>query len=355
MTKTRLLILAGGRSEEHEVSIVSAKSVLHAIAGSDIDASVIVVTRQGRWLPIAESQRALAAGAAVSGGEVTLRQAHITDQFDVVFPLIHGPFGEDGTVQGMLELAHLPYIGAGVLASALCMDKAMSKEVLRANHVPQVPYVLITAHMWKHDPKRALAEVEAMPGPWFVKPANLGSSVGISKVKKATDLAAAITAAMAFDRRVVVEQGVDGARELEVAILGNDAPRASTVGEITYQAEFYDYATKYTEGRAQLHIPAQVSADVISRVQNIALQAYGLLDCAGFARIDFFYQAQSDQLWLNEINTIPGFTPMSMFPKLWEHAGIPYNDLIKQLVQLAIERHRQKATAGIVPAATLNS
>ncbi len=340
MTKTRLLILAGGRSEEHEVSIVSAKSVLQAITGSDIEASVIVVTRQGRWLPMAESQRALAAGAAPTGGELMLPRAQDTGNFDVVFPLIHGTCGEDGTVQGMLELAQLPYIGAGVLASALCMDKAMSKEVLRANGIPQVPSLLVTAHAWQHDQEGTLSQLRDIQGPWFVKPANQGSSVGITKVKAAGDLARAIANALGFDRRVVVEQGIEQARELEVGILGNSSPRASSVGEITYQAEFYDYATKYTAGRAQLHIPAQVPPEVVAQLQNLALKAYALVDCAGFARIDFFYQTQSGKLFLNEINTIPGFTPMSMFPKLWEHAGIAYRDLIKTLIDLACERRR---------------
>ena len=339
MTKTRLLILAGGRSEEHEVSIVSAKSVLQAISGSDIEASVVVVTRQGRWLPMAESQRALTAGAAATGGELMLPQVQDTANFDVVFPLIHGTCGEDGTVQGMLELARLPYIGGGVLASALCMDKAMSKEVLRAGGIPQVPSVLVTAHAWKTDQPGVLKKLRDTHGPWFVKPANQGSSVGITKVKSADELPAAIKSALGFDRRVIVEQGVEHVRELEVGILGNDDPRASSVGEITYDADFYDYTTKYTAGRAQLHIPAKVPENVIAQVRSLALKAYALLDCAGFARIDFFYQTQSGQLMLNEVNTIPGFTPMSMFPKLWEHAGIPYTELVKTLVDLALERH----------------
>jgi D-alanine-D-alanine ligase len=339
MKPTRVLILAGGRSEEHEVSITSAGGVLKAVRENpNLDASALVVTREGRWLSAADSQKALTVGSARHGGELVLHGASMAEQCDVVFPLIHGPFGEDGTLQGMLELAGIPYVGSGVLASALCMDKPMCKEVLRANNIPQVTYVAFTGRTFKEDPKRVLNDIKAMKAPWFVKPANLGSSVGISKVKTEDKLTAAIEEAMQYDRRIIVEEGVPEVRELEVGILGNEKPKASPIGEITYDADFYDYKTKYTDGKAQLRIPADVPADVAKRMQTIAVQAYQILDCAGFARIDFFYQAKTGALYLNELNTIPGFTPFSMFPKLWEAGGIKYAQLIEELVRLAQER-----------------
>lgn len=340
--KTRVLVLAGGRSEEHEVSITSARSVLQAVEHTELEATALIITREGRWLTGPESIKALTAGTARSGGELTLRRAQMTENYDVVFPLVHGPFGEDGTIQGMLELAGVPYIGSGVLASALCMDKPMAKEVLRANGIPQVRYALLSRHAYEHDPRAELAKVAALEKPWFVKPANLGSSVGISKAKDDATLKTAVELAFQYDRRIIVEEGVVGARELEVAILGNDAPEASPVGEITFSSEFYDYETKYTAGKAALHIPAEAPADILQRIQELALSAFRLLDCAGFARIDFFYQAKTGKLLLNELNTIPGFTPMSMFPKLWEAGGISYAALIERLVALAIERHRQR-------------
>lgn len=341
MKPTRVLILAGGRSEEHEVSITSAKAVLKAAeSNSNLQANAIVVTREGRWLSAPDSQKALTDGTARHGGELTLHGATMTEQCDVVFPLIHGPFGEDGTLQGMLELAGLPYVGSGVLASALCMDKPMAKEVLRANNIPQVHYVAFNGKRYSEEAKAVHQEVRKLNAPWFVKPANLGSSVGISKVKTEDALGPAIQEALRYDRRVIVEEGVPEVRELEVAILGNDTPRASPVGEITYNAEFYDYNTKYTDGKAQLRIPADVPSAVAKKIQETAVQAFQLLDCAGFARVDFFYQAKSGQLFLNELNTIPGFTPFSMFPKLWEAGGISYGQLIEELVKLALERHR---------------
>lgn len=341
MKPTRVLILAGGRSEEHEVSITSARAVLKAAeASANLLASALVVTREGRWLSEPDSQKALTAGTARQGGELTLHGATMAEQCDVVFPLIHGPFGEDGTLQGMLELAGVPYIGSGVLASSLCMDKPMSKEVLRANGIPQVRYVACNSLRYKQDAKGVHTEVQQLKAPWFVKPANLGSSVGISKVKTPEALGPAIEEALRYDRRIIIEEGVPNVRELEVAILGNDEPRASPVGEITYSAEFYDYNTKYTDGKAQLRIPADCPADVVKKIQDTAIRAFQLLDCAGFARVDFFYQAKTGNLFLNELNTIPGFTPFSMFPKLWEAGGIPYAQLIETLVNLALERHR---------------
>lgn len=336
---TRVLVLAGGQSDEHEVSISSASSLLRSLQGTDVDATALVITRDGRWLNPAESEKALGDGKAQTGGELTLHSAKITEQFDVVFPLIHGPHGEDGTLQGMLELAGLPYVGSGVLGSALCMDKVASKAVLKAHNIPQVRSELVTRHMYDRDPKAVLAAAAALHSPWFVKPANLGSSVGITRATTTEELRAGIELALKYDRRVIVEEGVVGARELEIGILGNDAPEASVVGEITYSAEWYDYETKYTPGRADLHIPADISPEVAARLRELALKAYLLLDCAGLARVDFFYQPRSDELLLNEVNTMPGFTPTSMFTKLWEHTGLPYAEIVKRFIALALERH----------------
>jgi D-alanine-D-alanine ligase len=283
--------------------------------------------------------KALADGKATTGGDLVLHRAQVAEQYDVVFPLMHGPFGEDGTVQGMLELAGVPYVGSGVLASALCMDKPMAKDVLRAHGFPQVRYELVTRAAFERDPTAALAACQKLDLPWFVKPANLGSSIGISKAKTAQELHRAVQAALRFDRRVIVEQGLVRPREIEVAVLGNDAPQASPVGEITYDADFYDYETKYTDGRAKLLIPAVLPAEIAQRARELAIEAFKKLDCAGFARVDFFYDAAGNKLYLNELNTIPGFTPFSMFTKLWEAGGISYAQLVERLVQLALERH----------------
>lgn len=343
MKSTRVLVLAGGRSDEHDVSITSARSLLTAIEKvPHFEGTVIVVTREGRWLGVDDSQKALTAGTAREGGELTLQGARVVSDYDVVFPIMHGPFGEDGTVQGMLELAGVPYVGCGVLTSAVCMDKIMTKEVLRANDIPQVRYVSLSRRAYKTDPEAILSAARTLSAPWFVKPANLGSSVGVSKVGDPSQLDAAIRAALKFGRRTIVEAGVPDVRELEIAILGNDNPRASPVGEITYKADFYDYETKYADGNAQLHIPTDAPEDVCKKIQELGIRAYQLLDCAGLARVDFFYQPQTGQVFLNELNTIPGFTPSSMFPKLWEAGGVPYGQLVEHLVELAQERHKER-------------
>lgn len=338
-SKPRVLLLAGGQSEEHEVSLSSARNVLAAAPAAGLDITPLVITRQGRWLTDDDSQRALTAGRATEGGTLALQHAQVAQSYDVVFPLIHGPHGEDGTLQGMLELAGIPYVGSGVLGSAVCMDKVAMKSMLKAHGIPQVDSCLVTRHHYTRAPEAMLDACERLSAPWFVKPANLGSSVGISKAKDRTALRHGIESALHYDRRVIVEAGAIGARELEIGILGNDDPQASTVGEITYNAEFYDYDTKYTEGRADLHIPANISKSLAARIKDLALKAFSILDCAGFARVDFFYLADRDELLLNEVNTIPGFTPTSMFTKLWEHAGMSYAKVVRRLIDLAIERH----------------
>jgi D-alanine-D-alanine ligase len=328
------------------VSIVSARSLLEAYRSAPPSGApqlvfeVQVISRQGLWLDREASLEALQRGEARQSGERLLEKSMLHDGFDVVFPLLHGPQGEDGTVQGLLSLAGLPFVGSSVLSSALCMDKVLAKDVLAAAGMPQPPYTLVKRPAFVADPQRCVQLLRESFGathkfPYFVKPANLGSSVGITKVLDAAGLHRALQTAFDFDRRAIVEKGVEQARELEVAILGNDAPQASVVGEITCSREFYDYEAKYTPGHAQMHIPADIPAAIATQVQRLALQAYGLLDCAGLARIDFFYQPQNQKLYVNEINTMPGFTPLSMYPKMWEASGITYPQLITKLVELA--------------------
>jgi D-alanine-D-alanine ligase len=339
MPKIRLLVLCGGQSEEHEVSLSSAKSVLEALPKDRFEVTPVVISREGKWLPPSETPHALEKGSAPSGGELVLSQANTAQGFDVVFPLLHGPMGEDGTIQGLLRLAGIPFVGSSVLASSVCMDKIMMKKVLEAHGVPQVGYEAVSLHEWSSKPELVIERLEKLAYPVFVKPANLGSSVGISKARNADELRAALRFAFQFDRRVIVEASAGSKpRELEVAILGNDDPKASVVGELTFASEFYDYETKYTDGRAEMHIPAEVPADIAARVQALALESFKALDCAGLARIDFFYVPETGELYLNELNTMPGFTKTSMYPKLWEAAGVGYSELVSRLVEFALER-----------------
>ena len=338
MSKIRLLVLCGGQSEEHEVSLSSAKSVLEALPKNRFEVTPVVITREGKWLPPSETPQAFERGNASSGGQMVLAQASSAANYDVVFPLLHGPMGEDGTIQGLLCLADIPFVGSGVMSSAVCMDKIMMKDVLANYDIPQVSYSAVIKNEFSSHPEKVLAKLEPLGFPLFVKPANLGSSVGISKAKNAEELLIALEFAFGFDRRVIVEASTDGKpRELEVAILGNDDPQASPVGELTFDSEFYDYETKYTAGRAEMHIPADVPAEISAQIQRLALEAYKILDCAGLARIDFFYLPTSGELFLNELNTIPGFTKTSMYPKLWEAGGISYAELVSRLVELALE------------------
>jgi D-alanine-D-alanine ligase len=338
--KIRLLLLAGGQSEEHEVSLSSAKSVISALPADQFEVSPIIISREGRWLPSSETAHALERGSAPSGGDLVLHRASSAEAYDVVFPILHGPMGEDGTVQGLLTLAGIPFVGSGVLGSAVSMDKIMAKSVLHAHGIPQVPYQLVTRAEFISTPEDAISRLEDLRYPMFVKPANLGSSVGISKAHDNTELHAALRLGFDHDRRVIVEASASPTkpREIEVGILGNDDPQASPVGELTFQSEFYDYETKYTEGRAEMHIPAKLPPDVAERARALAVTAFKALDCAGLARVDFFYLESSNELFLNEVNTMPGFTKTSMYPKLWAAAGVSYSELVSRLVQLALER-----------------
>jgi D-alanine-D-alanine ligase len=348
--RTRLAILYGGRSAEHQVSVVSARSVMEALDPDRFEVVPIAITRDGAWLLPDRSPLELTASDGAlpevdpAGTEVAVRPEHgLADAgagpVDVVFPILHGPFGEDGTVQGLFELADLPYVGSGVLASALAMDKAMAKVVLAQAGLPQAPYLVVPERDWRADPDRVAAEVGGrLAYPVFTKPARLGSSIGISKVKTPDGLAEGLATAFAHDTKALVEQGIV-ARELECGVLGNDAPEASVVGEVVPGHEFYDFEAKYLDDALKLEIPAPVPAGVRDRVRELSLHAFQALDCEGFARVDCFYEEATGRVLLNEVNTIPGFTPKSMFPMLWAASGLAYPDLVARLVDLATERH----------------
>ena len=347
--RVRLVVLFGGQSAEHDVSRVTAAHVLRATDPSRYDLVPIGITRSGEWLHAHEALAVLAgAGELPSGLDVagtavdpvpTVAPAHPGEQV-VVFPLLHGPFGEDGTVQGMLELAGVPYVGSGVLGSALAMDKAKAKEVAAHAGIPQCRW--LSFRDTEIDESTPAAIVEELGLPVFVKPANLGSSVGVVKAHDVDELRDALSTAAGYDEWIVVEEHVDG-REIEVAVLGTTDLRVSVPGEIRPGAEFYDYADKYLDGSAELIIPAELPDAVRAEIDDLARRAFTTLRAEGMARVDFFYEEGGRGLLLNEINTIPGFTPISMYPKLWAASGVPYAELIDELVALALERHARRA------------
>ncbi len=366
--KLRVGVIFGGQSGEHEVSLAGAASVLAAMDRERFEPVAIGITREGRWLmggdPLQAlsqdaARRALAEGGVEAsvkqelaaragdapGGATALARMEtseslppgLRERLDVVWIMLHGPRGEDGTMQGLLELAGLPYVGAGVLASAVGMDKVAMKDMFRAHGLPVVDYLVVKRHHWRSRPAEVQSTVGDVVGfPCFVKPANLGSSVGISKVKAVEELTAALDLAASHDRRLLVERAVQG-REVEVAVLGNDAPQASLPGEVCYAGEWYDYETKYGEGHTTFKVPAPLAPDVTARVRELAIRAFQAIDGAGLARVDFFIENDTHVL-VNEINTLPGFTATSAYPKLWEASGISYTELISRLIDLARER-----------------
>ncbi|MDX1606201.1 MAG: D-alanine--D-alanine ligase family protein [Candidatus Competibacterales bacterium] len=354
--KIRVGVLFGGRSAEHEVSLMSARAVLAAIDRDRYEVVPIGVTRDGRWVLLQDPQLSREHPVALADGtEITLLPTPVDPgprtltagsgklpPLDVIFPLIHGTFGEDGTVQGLFELADIPYVGAGVLGSAVGMDKAAMKALLVQAGLPVAPYRVVLRRRWQQDPDAVRAECEALGYPLFVKPANLGSSVGISKVHGPDEFAPALDEAARYDRKLVVEQGIEDAHEVEVSVLGNDEPQASVPGEIVPCNEFYDYAAKYLAGTSELIIPAPLPEAVIARLQDHAVRAFHALDCAGLARVDFLVRRADHAPFILEANTLPGFTPISMYPKLWAASGLPYDRLIDRLIQLALERHRER-------------
>lgn len=317
--KTRVAVLYGGRSGEHEVSLRSAEAIIAALDPTRFEVSRIMIDQYGKWHP---------------GPILPVPGAH--PDIDVVFPILHGTFGEDGTVQGLLELADLPYVGPGVMASSVAMDKDMLKRVCRDAGLPVVEYVVM-----HRDELDANAVAAALPFPMFVKPANLGSSVGISKVKTMDELVAALKMAAEFDSKILVERGITG-REFECAVLGNEHPAASVPCEVLPSKEFYDYEDKYLLNKARVELPANLSPEDTAEMRRLAVKAYEAVGCEGMSRVDFLRENSSGTLYINEINTLPGFTSISMYPKMWEYSGIRYSDLLTRLIELAIERHRRR-------------
>jgi D-alanine-D-alanine ligase len=364
VTHVRVLLIFGGRSAEHEVSVVSARSVLDALDPDRYEVIAVGIDKEGTWhllpgvpeLPAGPSAE-LPAVAPDAGSEVALPRDPggrelVTGRgertrFDVVFPVLHGPFGEDGTIQGLFELLGVPYVGAGVLGSAVGMDKAVQKALFRTAGLPVAPHLVVLEREWAEDPDGVQAHVADLGYPVFAKPAALGSSVGITKVHEPGHLGPAIEEAFGYGRKVLVERSVDGAREIEIAVLGNDDPVASVAGEIIPKGhEFYDYEAKYVdEHGAELLIPADLPAEILEESQRMAVAAFRAIDCAGMARVDFFL-LPTGGLVVNEINTIPGFTRISMYPKLWEASGLTYRELVDRLVRLALERNRMESKKG---------
>lgn len=359
MTRLRVAVVFGGRSSEHEISVLSARSVIAALDPERFEVVPIGITRAGRWVlmpagpPEVAGSDALASVGDGAGSAVRLEQgpqarAVVADDgarlpVDVVFPVLHGPYGEDGAIQGLLEMADLPYVGSGVLGSALGMDKALQKSVLRDAGLPVVAHVVVHEREWLHEPEAVEAAASALGFPMFVKPSALGSSVGITRVTDPSALPAAIDVALGHGDVALVEAAATGAREIECAVLGDDDPVASSAGEVIPRAhDFYSYEAKYLDDDgADLVIPADLPPAVLAEVQRLAVAAFAALRCSGMARVDFF--VSDDGIVINELNTIPGFTRISMYPKLWEASGISYRDLVARLIDLAVERHARRA------------
>ena len=360
--KIRVAVLFGGRSAEHEVSVTSARSVLESIDRDKYEVTMIGIDRGGRWLAAADATKLLASGRVEADSElksvsldyvggrelVTLDgSGDVGSKLDVIFPILHGPYGEDGTVQGLLELAGIAYVGAGVLGSAVGMDKDMARRVLRADGLPQVEYASVLRSRWRAEPDMVRHELERDFGyPMFIKPANLGSSVGITKAHDATEFTAGMNEAARYDRKLIVEVDVGDCREVEVAVLGYEDPEMSVVGEIEPANEFYDYRAKYIDGDSELHIPAHIRPETAEKVRQLARRVFLAVEATGLSRVDFFVSRDDEErILVNEINTMPGFTPISMYPKLWAASGVDYGQLIDRLIQLALERHRDRQDA----------
>ena len=371
MAKQKVGLLFGGCSGEHEVSITSARAIASALQQAENKAKYeilpVYIDKQGTWQSSNLAQQVLESGEPLLLQEkketvtkTSDRKSDLTvtgfsslspsgqdfsySEIDVWFPILHGPNGEDGTVQGLLSLMKVPFVGSGVLGSALGMDKIAMKMAFTQAGLPQVKYVAVNRSQVYSSPcvfPKLCDDIEAqLDYPCFVKPANLGSSVGIAKVRSRDELEEALDNAASYDRRIVVEAGIT-AREVECAVLGNDNPKASVVGEITFDSDFYDYETKYTDGAAQLHIPANLPLDVVAKIQEMAIQAFIAVDAAGLSRVDFFYVEETGEIFINEINTLPGFTALSMYPQLWAATGVAFPELVDRLIKLAIERYRE--------------
>jgi D-alanine-D-alanine ligase len=365
--KLRIGIVFGGRSGEHEVSLASAKAIIENLDHNKYDVVPIGITKAGTWLLGINPEQLLEAGQDVSQNETPEQQAAPTavtltsdpsvrrliplqgnrplrdnGALDVIFPVLHGTYGEDGTLQGLLEMANVPYVGCGVLGSALGMDKEKTKMVFQAVGLPSAAYLVYRRNQWEQRPEEIMDAIEQRLGyPNFVKPVNLGSSVGISKAHNRTELQHAINQAAEYDHKIIVEQYIH-CRELECAVLGNDDPCASVVGEVIASNEFYDYNAKYIDNKSQIIIPAHISPETASTVRSQAIQAFLALDLSGLARVDFFLEKGTNQVYINEVNTMPGFTQISMYAKLWQASGLSYPELLDRLIQLALERHADR-------------
>ncbi len=360
--KIRVAVVFGGRSDEHDVSLRSAQTVIGALDPDQYEVVPLGITREGRWVAGDDPMAALVEASPmfhlgegeqkveptserrivpVTGGEAVM-PVDAAEGVDVFFPVLHGPMGEDGTIQGMLELAGLPYVGSGVLGASVSMDKAMTKVVMEQAGIPQSPWMLVQRREWERTPERVEQRIADQLGfPCFIKPANLGSSVGITKARTPVELTEGMREAAHFDRRIVVEKGITG-RELEISVLGNDDPIVSVAGEIRPRGEFYDYNAKYIDDTAELIIPAELPNGVQEQLEEYASRAFLALDLAGLARCDFFLEDGTNQVYLNEVNAIPGFTSISMYPSLWAASGLDLPDLVDRLIRLALERHGDK-------------
>jgi D-alanine-D-alanine ligase len=378
--KLRVGVIYGGRSGEHEVSIASAASIIKHLDRGRYEPVPIRIEKDGRWTLADKTPTAISAADVIEHVRLEAarpvrpgREAHLVAHpgedtvlaiergsdsktadttgsatvtgvgLDVVFPVLHGPYGEDGTVQGLLELANVPYVGAGVLGSAVGMDKAVMKTLFAARHLPVGPYVVVLRPEWSRNARAVVTRIASELGyPVFVKPANLGSSVGISKAKSDEELVTAMELALQFDRKIVIEAAVPKAREIECAVLGNDDPQASIPGEIVPSREFYDYEAKYLDEGSKALIPAPLTVSQVADVQRLSIEAFRAVDGAGMARVDFLIAGETGEMYVNEVNTIPGFTTISMYPKMWEASGVSYTELVDRLITLALERHAEK-------------
>lgn len=360
MTRLKLGVIFGGRSGEHEVSLRSAQSVLRELDAEKYEVISIAITKSGEWrygsdawmkVENGQTKELTKVGILAEPGHRQLyqiemgRALEVLETLDVVFPVLHGTFGEDGTIQGLFELAEIPYVGAGVVASSVGMDKGIFKNVMQANGIPVINFRVINARDFENGFNGQLEDMERLgPYPLFVKPANLGSSVGITKCRNRSDLLEGLMDAARYDRRIIVECGIE-AREIEVSVLGNEYPEASIAGEIVPSDEFYSYRAKYIDDTSELIVPAELEKQTEDELRRLAILAYQAIDCAGMARVDFLLERGTGTIYLNELNTIPGFTSISMYPRLWEASGLPYPKLLDRLIELAMERHAQ--TAGL--------
>ena len=355
MDKLKIAIIFGGRSGEHEVSLKSAKSVLGALNPEKYDVVQIGITHEGAWLS-GENALAVLSGELSEELETVVlppdpsqngiyairnTQYELLSNFDVIFPVMHGSYSEDGAMQGLLEMADVAYVGAGVVGSAVGMDKGIFKDVMVANGIPVVEGVMVLRSEIENDVNAVIEKIETLGYPVFVKPANMGSSVGVSKCDNRSSLSEGLIEAAQYDRRILVEHGIN-AREIEIAVLGNENPKASVPGEVEPSREFYSYESKYVDGTSGLMIPAPISEEITEEMRKIAIQTYQAIDCAGMARVDFLLDKDDGKFYLNEVNTLPGFTEISMYPKLWDASGLPYPQLIDRLIELALERKAER-------------